>query len=238
MQVSVRGDPPPANALSPVHAGVTALLLAGLLHVWFKRREAAETFALLSICVLSVYFGFIDRLVLPIYAISLAATVEMLHSIGKRALGPSAATLAVTGAVCLLIAVDWNPRRNWPEIESTHRMMSQNSRDLEEKLDPEACLASAHGFFYSVYLKRPVYSLSLAVRRAGQIDAVEQVIDRYGIDTVFLSPEIPIENRLLGHFGARYDAVARADTSVIFRVREAKRDAFPKNACRSNAPSS
>lgn len=224
MQLSVREGSPSVNALSPVHAATTALLLAGLLYVLVKRREAAEIFALLSLCVLSVYFGFIDRLVLPVYALSLGATVELLHSIGKRVLGRSAATLAVAGAVCLLIAIDWNPRRNWPEIESTHQMMSQNSRDLEEKLDPEARVASAHGFFYSVYLKRPVYSLSLAVRRAGQIDAVEQVIDRYGIDTVVLSTAIPAENRLLGYIGERYEAVARAGTRLVFSVREPKRD--------------
>jgi hypothetical protein len=236
MQVPVREGLPPVNALSPVHAAVTALLLAGLLYVLVKRREAAEIFALCSLCVLSVYFGFIDRLLLPVYALSLAATVELLHSIGKRALGHSAATLTVAGAVCLLIMIDWNPRRNWPEIESTHRMMSQNSRGLEEKLDPEACVASAHGFFYSVYLQRPVYSLSLAARRAGHVDAVEQVIDRYGIDTVVLSPAIPVEQRLLGYIDARYDAVARAGTSLVFPVRESKRDVAPPSACRSNSP--
>jgi hypothetical protein len=236
MQVSMQGDLPPINAPSPIHAGVTALLLAGLFHVWVKRREAAETFALFSLCVLSVYFGFLDRLVLPVYALSLAATVELLHSVGKRALGHSAATLTVASALCLLIVNDWNPRRNWPEIESTHRMMSENSRDLEQTLDPEACVASAQGFFYSVYLKRPVYSLSLAARRAGHVDAVEQVIDRYGIDTVVLSPAIPVEQRLLGYIDARYDAVARAGTSLVFPVRESKRDVAPPSACRSNSP--
>jgi hypothetical protein len=99
-------------------------------------------------------------------------------------------------------------------------------------------VASAHGFFYSVYLKRPVYSLSLAARRAGHVDAVEQVIDRYGIDTVVLSPVIPVEKRLLGYIDARYDAIDRAGTSLIFPVRESKRDAFPPSACRSNSPKS
>ena len=72
-----------------------------------------------------------------------------------------------------------------------------------------------------MYLDRPVYSLKFAVERAKSIAASEDVIDRYGIDTVLLWSFINPELRLVPYFESKYPRTATLDEGggYVFRVR-------------------
>ena len=69
-------------------------------------------------------------------------------------------------------------------------------------------------------MDRPVYAFEFAVQRSGP-EAIEAVIDKYGIDTVVLSPIRRKDRELIPYFDKRYaaptDSIAR-----VYRVRTAR----------------
>jgi len=206
-------------------AGSSGQLVAGslmglcLLVVLGRRRAADEIFACAVLAVTGLYFVFTDRLALPLFVFALAATVEVVRDVAAKLAGPRAATAAVAVGLTLLIAIDFAPRRDWQRIAASHRAFVEMAAAVEEAIEPEARLAAAQGFHYGVYLRRPVYNLMHAVRRAGRPEAAEQVIDKYGIDTVVLSPLVPADMPLVPYFEERYGPGRPAGPALVWRVR-------------------
>jgi hypothetical protein len=205
--------------LSSVALG--ALALAALLSVLYRRREPAELFALAVVPVLLLYFGFRERLVLPLYLIALPASADALAALLARAAGARVARVLVALALVLLALLDLDPRTDRERAERTDRLYRSTCAAFAEHLAPDAVLAAPVGWHYAVYLDRPVYSLFFAVRRADDMQAAESVIDRYGVNTVVLSARVPADQAMLPYFEARYAGrVERSGESYVFRVRE------------------
>jgi hypothetical protein len=167
----------------------------------------------------AIYFVFTDRLILPFFVFALAATVEVLRDLAGRFGGPRAATWVPAGALLLLIAIDMKPHKDWRTIAERHREFASVAASVESILAPDARLAAGQGFHYGVYLDRPVVSLVHAVRRAHRRDAAEQIIDRYGVNTVVLSPLIEPDRRLAPYFIRRYGPGEPAGEARVWRVR-------------------
>lgn len=205
--------------LQPPSAVVTALLLASLVVVLVRRREPAEIFALGVAAILAFYFDFVDRLVLPVYVIGFAASVEVAENLAERALGPHGARFAVCAGLGLLIAFDLGPLPNRSSIEETHRVFSEIATAVGPRLAPDARLGSHRGYLYSVYLDRPVYNLTYAVHRAGRDDAVEEIIDKYALDTIVLTPRLSGDRNLIPYFEKHYGVGERVAEARLWRVR-------------------
>lgn len=194
-------------------------ILACWLWVLLKRRAPAELFVGGGLLVLSTYFAFVHRLVLPVFALVLGCVAEALRDAIARFAPPRAATGAVAAGLLVLVVADLPPRRHWDRIEARHRRFTAGAAAIAEAVGPEARLASGFGWHLNVYLGRPVYTLAYAVGRAGHMAAAETVIDRYGIDTVVLSNTARPDRALLAWFAARYPAAGEAGDWSIFRVR-------------------
>jgi hypothetical protein len=133
--------------------------------------------------------------------------------VGARyAMGPSLAALA------LLVWIDFVPHHEWERIERVHEAYLSRTREIASGLAPDARLATAHGPHFEVYLDRPVYSLEHAVRRSGRIETVEEVIDRYGIDTVAFA-STPTDQPFIAYFREHNRGILKAGTVWVFRVR-------------------
>jgi len=158
-------------------------------------------------------------LALPVFVLGFAATVELARDLLRRLAGARAAPLIVGGALVLLIAVDFAPHRDWQRIATEHREFEALASAVNAEIPAEARLAAGQGFHYAVYLRRPVYSLMHAVRRAGRLDAAEPLIDKYGIDTVMLSPLVPEDRAFVPYFEAHYGPGTPAGLATIWRVR-------------------
>jgi hypothetical protein len=223
MQQPVPGEPPGLGR-EILHAVVSLLLLASLVTVLLQRRAAPEIYTACLLPVLAFYFAFTDRLVLPIYVIAFAAFVEVLYRILRRAAGDRTATVAAGAIVLLLVAMDFAPRRGWREIEARHRAYTEIASSLKSRLGPETRLASAQGYHYAVYLDRPVYSLIPAIRRAGRNEAAEGILDKYGIESVVLSPLDNEYRAVAPYFEQRYGSGERVASATVWRVRRATGD--------------
>jgi 4-amino-4-deoxy-L-arabinose transferase-like glycosyltransferase len=194
-------------------------LVACLAVTGFRRREPAELFALGILALLAVYFGFRARLALPVFAIALPAAVEVLRDASLALWRSRAVAWLAPACVALLIALEFEPRRGWDGIEARHRQNADRAAALAAQLPEDARPGTAIGTTYAVLLERPVWSLEFGVLRSGLPDGAEALIEKYRLDTVVLSPDEPLEARLIPYFRERYGEPVRAGSALIFRVR-------------------
>ncbi len=202
-----------------------AVLLALALGTLLVKRRASELMLFGALAVLSIYFGFQDRLVLPIYVLALPAALEMLALLGARFAPGGArfasiarARVALAVLVGVLALVSFKPRAGWEQIAATHAAYERFCAEIARALPPDARVAASIGWHDSVYLDRPVYSLLFAMRRSGSASGAERVIDAYGIDTVIIAPP---EKQLLAYFQKRYgNAQLTSDGGALVRVRK------------------
>jgi hypothetical protein len=98
--------------------------------------------------------------------------------------------------------------------------MRERTRVLRRVLDPDARVASGLGIYYSIYLDRPVYSLWMATNRGERLEATESVVERHGIDVVFLPSEVGNENVMLDYVSERYELIGQSVSYNAFSVRD------------------
>jgi 4-amino-4-deoxy-L-arabinose transferase-like glycosyltransferase len=218
--VGMLGSGLTATQASPARAFVALLLVAGLGWVLVRRREPAELFAAGTLLLLLFYFDLRERLLLPVLLIAFPAAVECLRDLARRWGPERAATPLAAVAVVLTIAFHAAPRGGWAEIEEKHTAFAAVCDAVSSALDAEARLATSFNWHYGVCLDRPVYSLIFAVRRGRSPAAAEAVIDRYGVDTVVLTPIWVLDQSLFPYFAERYGKPVDLGEAVLFRVRD------------------
>lgn len=208
------------------------LFLGSVLFVFVKRRESSELFVLGSMGVISVYFGFAPRLLLPLLVLALAATVEALGDLGRLCARGApeprrklAGELLAGAALVALLVLDFAPRKGWDEIEEQHDRLQAITAGFARELGPESRLASNRSWHYAVLLERPVYALEFVVKRnldrvrnVVDVESIEELLDRYEIDRVLLSPKWTKDRELLPYFEGRYGPTLDP-TSRVYRVR-------------------
>jgi len=209
-----RGGAAPAGVLQLV---LGALLVAALVRDAWIGRGAAAWFALGSVGVLLFYFGFQDRLALPIFALGLVALFDWIRQWAVRALGATRGSACAVALALVLLALDASPRAGWREIEADHRRMLSESAAVAPLLAADSRVAAWRGFHHAVLLERPVYSLHRAVGRLGAAEGIEAVIDRYGLDAVFLTTGGLSHVR--DHLNERYGEPERSGVAELWRVR-------------------
>jgi len=183
--------------------GGVVLILAFATFV--RKRRASDAMLFANLSILLVYFGFQDRLVLPIYLLAIPAALELVIDTSRKLRREPPARIAVGIALVAVAALDFRPRAGWRDIRDLHEAYSRFSRDVAAAVPASTRLAATVGWHYSVYLDRPVYTLLFAMRRAGSVQGAEEVIDKYRIGAVILTP--PTEQALFAYFRQSHPSV-------------------------------
>jgi hypothetical protein len=213
-----RGKRDPEERLTSAENAVAVALVACTLVVLVRRRAPAELFATGSLVVMLVYFGFADRLLLPVYVVALPAGVEVLRDGLRRASSGGTATAVTAAALLLLIALDLQPRQGWQAIEAEHRELQARAHALAAQLEPGTRLGAGLGFHYMVLLDRPVYSLLPAMNRLPGPPGAEQMIGKYQLDAVLVSPERLREASLPSYLESRYGPPVPVGSALLWRL--------------------
>jgi LPXTG-motif cell wall-anchored protein len=200
-----------------VAAGILLLALAAFT-LW-RRRESAELFAAAFLGVLLVYFGFRDRLALPLWLVVLPAAAEGLLVLVRARAGALIATTVVAVALAVLPFLDFRPRAGWDRIEAEHRFYERYAAEVRAAVPPDQRVASQIGWHLAVFLDRPVWSLFFAARRAGGPEGALEAIERHRIDAVALSPRIASDKSIAPWLAARMDVVWSSADAAVLRVR-------------------
>ena len=208
----------PEGGLGIASAAGVLLLLGSSLAVLVRRREPAEFLAAGMLVVITTYFAFAPRLVLPLFLLTLPAAAEVVRDLVGRIAGPRVGASVVAAALLILIGIDYSPRRYWDLIERQYRELGELSRAVEGAIGPDARLGAVVGSHYSVFLERPVYSIQIVAWRAKSLEAADAVIERNRIDTIVLSNRTPLDQQFAEYFGRRYGAPERVGPALIFRI--------------------
>jgi xanthosine utilization system XapX-like protein len=198
----------------------TALvLLAGLLYVLLKRREPADVFVWCVLGTVAIYFDFGDRLVIVVYDL-----VARLWG-GRIAMAVACAGLAA------VIAIDFDPHDGWKRIEYQHQAFRDIAEAVEATLPIDARLGAPVGWHYSVYLDRWVYGLrprpgghprvaALTMKQGRPVLSYEEsIIDKYGLNTVVLSQQVPADRIYVDYFARRNVWFRNTGPAYVVRVR-------------------
>lgn len=181
------------------------MLIAIAWRAW-RDREAAWIFALLYLLVLLVYFGWRDRLLLPLLPLSMAAVVL---SLGSRRKGLAAGfVMLVTG---LALPAEAPDRVRLKQLDEARRAQIAA---FDAVLPDSARCAALIGWHHSVGLQRPVYSLVFALRRGQTLDGL---LAEERIDYVLVGPEAG-EQALLPALRQRLGGGEPAGAGWVFRV--------------------
>lgn len=207
------------RALTPGRAALALVLVAGCLWSLWRRRAPADFFAVGALALIAVYFGFEERLLVPVFLLALPATADGLRALVGRFAAPGVATAVPALALAALALVDLAPRRDWERIGAQSERFEALCRDVDAALPPDARLAAGVGWHYAVFLERPVYSVDFAVRRRGDAAALEEVVDRYDLNTLLLSPANPRDMPVLPYVRDRYGRAQKVGEAYLVRVR-------------------
>ncbi len=211
---------------APIPAIVFGLwILAAFAFVAWRRRCSAEIFALLVAALLLVYFGFRSRLVLPLFVVALATFAEAHVILLSRAFAPARARAIVAAALLAIGTIDFQPRKDWDEIERAHADALEQAAAWRAVLGDRTRLASNIGWHASVYVGRPVWSFYFAAKRAGteddsrpDLDAVDRVLQSEDIEAVILSSD-PADRAWIPWLERRYGRPEVAGRGLVFKTR-------------------
>lgn len=208
---------------SSEHAGadlaIGILLVALAAYTLWRRREAAELYAAAFLTVLLVYFGFRDRLALPLWLLILPAATESLVVLLRARIGALPAASIAAVALAALPFLDFRPRADWEPIRQSHEFYVRYAAEVRAAVPEERRVASPIGWHLAVFLERPVWSLFFSVRRAGSPEGALAAIERHRVDYVALSPRVPSDRTLAPFLFERMERVHGSDDAAVLRVR-------------------
>lgn len=182
-----------------------SLLLACAWLAW-KEREAAWLFALLYTLVLLLYFGWRDRLVLPLFPLGMAAVVLLLKQPTTRLIAAAAMLIGCVGFSSV------TPSR--AELAQLDRQRLQQLEAWRAVLPPQTRCAASIGWHHSVGLALPVYSIYFATRRGMSL---EELVQRHRIEWILVGPQAQ-EQAMLPALRSRYGPGIPAADGWVFPV--------------------
>lgn len=194
-----------SDADSPLRWLGLAVLLACAWLAW-KERDAAWIFALLYTLVLLLYFGWRDRLVLPLFPLGMAAVVWLLKPTSARWMAAAAMLIGCVGFSSVTPSS--------AELAQLDRQRLQQLDAWRAVLPPGARCAASIGWHHAVGLGLPVYSIYFATRRGLSL---EELVQRYQIEWILVGPQAQ-EQSMLPALRSRYGPGLPAADGWVFPV--------------------
>jgi hypothetical protein len=198
------------------HVVLGAAVVLAAAWILVTKRRASEWFLAANVALVSIYFGFQHRLVLLPFVLCVPLAVECVLELSRT----RAAQIACGVLLVLVFAIDFRPREGFENIAARHRLYQEFCDDVKRRLRPDARLAAAIGWHYSLYLDRPVYSLNFSKQREDDARGAQFVYEKYGLNTLICAPFSPAELRLLPQCRALPRCEEAAHGGVVVRVRD------------------
>lgn len=200
------------------NARVWAWLACGAwLIVLWQRRAAAEWFAGAGLLVASIYFGFMNRLMLPVYLVFLPACALVLVQLFGRLLPLVQARALVAALVLGLIAHDYDPRWGWQRMSDKNEIFDLICESARKRFGPNRIMAADFGGHLSVQLQRPVYTLRWVLERDGLQGGLD-LIEKYGINALVLDMDDRQERNLFEHLKDRDPKIRTVGSYALLRL--------------------
>ncbi len=189
---------------------LTLIFLVGLL-IW--RRRTTEFYALGNFALLSIYFAYGERLLLPIYLFAFPAVVEIVKLAFERVMAARTATIATVVLILVPAAIA-------VRLPDTGKLAldQQQRAELSAFLDqhyPGVPLAATVGRHLTVGSARPVYSLKYPAKRGGR-KRVQEIIEARDIAVVAIDRKERFARQLMEILESRYPVRHDLGRFVVF----------------------
>jgi hypothetical protein len=204
----------------PWQIALGAALLAALALAFAFWREEGEAFALLAAGLLCAYFGFAERLLLPVYLIALTASVRLLLVLASPRVGMRSASWIAALVLLALGAWRASPRPAWDEVREDFERRERQCAAARALVPEGARIAMSIGHDHAVQLGHPVVSLRIAIKRTGSLSVLPEVMHRHGVEHVILFNELVLDSELVEYFQQHYGPGVERDGAWAFDVRD------------------
>ena len=214
-RLSVAGE----GAEADLWLGLLALALVAAL-AW-RRRAPAEGAALLTALVLSLYFAYRPRLLLPVFAVALLAAAELVQFAVARWRGRAWGDAAACALLVALAAVDFRlPDREGIAAEERSFTLAA---DVVARDFPDAVVATAQGWQLGVFLPgRDVWSLQRAFMRSGP-SGPRAVVREQGVEVCLFDRTKPLHVAIRQSLADALESAGRAGDWDLYLVQGAPR---------------
>ena len=208
-------EPTPANAWRAIAA------MACIAAVLALRRGAAEWFAFGTLFVISIYFGFMNRLMLPVFCIAVAALAEVSLRVFRLALPTRLGPLARSLTVALLLSwayIDFDNRADYlSTIEQDYATFLQ-ARDLvEANFGEDEVLSTSRSAHFCLELNRGVLNHTWPMGRLGEAGTLD-FLERHGVTGLVLHQNRRPDRRLTEALQGRLEILGRAGPYTVARI--------------------
>ncbi|MBI5434439.1 MAG: hypothetical protein HZA52_16515 [Planctomycetes bacterium] len=194
-----------------------ALLLALAAVAWWRRWRAAELYLFGYTATIAIYFGFHERLALPIWVLALVGAVDALSEFAAR-LPEFARSLALAAGLATLAASGPQPRDRWPQFEAQDGRYRRLCAALAERIPVDARVGAPFGWHLSLYLDRPVWSLRPAWSRTRDAAKLVELVAKHRLDYIVLAPFDGVSQELYPQLVARFGDPERVESGLLFRT--------------------
>jgi 4-amino-4-deoxy-L-arabinose transferase-like glycosyltransferase len=202
---------------SPASRAIAIGALLCWAFVLAKRRGTGDFLTGGITLIIACYFGFMNRLVLPVYVLVLPAVAQVLLWVLARPLGARRAGWTVAGLVLALGLHDHRAHWDADPKQKRSEEFFQACRAAARHFPEDEPLASDFGAHFSVELDRPVYTLRWTLKRGGVPDAL-RFIDERGIRGVICDISIANNVALANRLATRGRRVEQVGPYALMRV--------------------
>lgn len=150
------------------------------------------------VLIISIYFGFMNRLIVPVYALILISVAEALRYLFTRCAGAKKSSWITVALVLSLAVIDFDPSWRWDQARSRSQQFFKACQAANRRFDAEDTIAADFGAHFSVELDRPVYTLRWSLKRGG-VPAALDFIKRHSVSSLILDRSVPSNVKLLNH---------------------------------------
>ncbi|MCK6445261.1 MAG: glycosyltransferase family 39 protein [Planctomycetes bacterium] len=212
-----------ASDAASLGARVLGGVLLGLACVTLlRRRRAAEIYLVGYAAIVAVYFGFHERLVLPIWVLALVGASDAVYAWLARAPELVRSGLLVVGLAAIAVSGP-DPYGHRAQIEAQHERHARFCAAVDEALERDgavdARLGAPFGWHLSLYLDRPVWSLYVAWSRERDSSKLDELVAKHALDYVLLPSFDGVGMQLFPLLAVRFGAPRRIAGGFLFRVR-------------------
>jgi hypothetical protein len=214
--LSLMGSRLQSREASPLTLVLGSVGILCLLGVAVVKRRTGDLLGAGTLLPLSIWFVIKDRLVLTVYLFVFAAVALVFLLLLRRCLQKPWPACSAAALLAGLAALDAGPNRQREALASHHQKIKETCAGLRDNEPSTTRMAGFEGWLYSVYLERPVYNLSMAMKRNG-IEGARQVLRKHDIELVLL-PGLPETKTLIQELGRRYGIEQHFGHSCAIRI--------------------
>ncbi|MCC6408513.1 MAG: hypothetical protein IT453_15225 [Planctomycetes bacterium] len=194
-----------------------ALLLVLAAVACWRRWRAAELYLFGYTATIAIYFGFHERLALPIWVLALVGAVDTLAGFAARWPALARTGLLVAG-LTTLAASGPQPHARWPQFEAQDGQYRRLCAAVAERIPADARVGAPLGWHLALYLDRPVWSLRPAWSRTRDAAKLVELVAKHRIDYVVLVPFDGVSQELYPQLVACFGDPERVDSGLLFRT--------------------